>query len=156
MLIDSDVGNVLLGVIAAAIAGFLAYLGRVFVLPWLQARFQAEVTLTGVWTGTQTSARGIFGFKFDLRQSGNKIHGTFFANDDVGGRRLSRTHILRGEVHHGHVTLTYRNANSRSVGLGSFLFAVRQGGEKLVGNMLFLQTGTGQIGSSSDLVLERQ
>lgn len=156
MLANSDVGNVLLGVIATGLAGALAYLGRVFALPRVQAWIQAEITLTGTWTGTQTSSRGIFGFRFVLRQSGRRIHGTFYANDEVEGKKLSRIHVLRGEVHHGHVTLTYRNKDARSVGMGSFLFAIRQGGEILVGDMLFLQTGTGNIGFSTELVLERQ
>lgn len=156
MLANSDVGNVLLGIIATALAGALAYLGRVFALPRLQAWIQAEITLTGTWTGTHVTPRGTFGFRFELRQSGRRIRGIFYANDEVGGKKLSRIHVLRGEIHHGHVTLTYRNKNARSIGMGSFLFAIRQGGEVLVGDMLFLQTGTGKIGSTTDLILERQ
>jgi len=156
MLTNSDAGNVLLGIIATGLAGLLAYLTRALVLPRLQSWIGKEITLTGVWIGTQTSPRGVFGFRFELRQSGHRIHGLFYASDVVGGSKLSRTHILQGEVHHGHMMLTYRNKEPRSMGMGSFLFAIRQGGEKLVGDMLFLQTGTGRIGSSTDLVLERE
>jgi hypothetical protein len=156
VLANSDLGNVLLGVVATGVAALLAYLGRRFAVPRVQAWISREISITGVWTGSQTSPRGVFGFRMELRQSGTRVHGLFHANDEVQGKKITRIHLLQGEVHHGHVTLTYRNKDPRSVGMGSFLFAIRQGGEQLIGDMLFLQTGTGKIGFSTDLVLERE
>jgi hypothetical protein len=156
VLVNSDLGNVLLGVVATGVAAVLAYLGRRFALPRFQAWINREISVTGVWTGSQTSPRGVFGFRIELRQSGTRVYGVFYANDEVSGKKSSRAHLVQGEVHHGHVTLTYRNKDRRSVGMGSFLFAIRQGGEQLVGDMLFLQTGTGKIGFSTNLLLERE
>jgi hypothetical protein len=155
MLATSDFGNVLLGVTATGVAGLVALMFNKLLIPWFQEKIHRGVSLSGTWVGTQSSDRGKFGFKFELTQVGGRVKGTFHSNDEYGGKKRSRTHLLVGEVFHNHLILNYRNRDSNQMGLGAFLFTIRDGGDELLGSMLFFQTDTGQVNSSDELRLNR-
>lgn len=157
MLASSDFGNVLLNLLATAVGGLIGFFFKTSLLPWYQAAMHRGVSLSGTWTGEQTSPRGTFGFHLELSQTGPKVKGTFVSNDaEASGKKRSRTQLVEGEIHHNHLFLMYRNKDRAQVGLGGFLFAIREGGDQLVGSMLFLQTSSGNVSSSNDLKLERR
>jgi hypothetical protein len=155
MLASTDFGNVLLGVIATGLAGLLALIFNRIVIPWYQEKVHRGVSLSGTWVGSQTSARGTFGFRFELRQIGPKVKGIFYSNDEYGGKKRARTHTLGGEIRHNHLILNYMNREINQMGLGGFLFCIRDGGDEIFGSMLFFQTDTGNVHSSNELRLCR-
>jgi hypothetical protein len=124
-------------------------------IPAFQNFIYQGIHLAGCWEGEQTSSRGIFGFKFDLRQIGPHVRGTFEAVDRYGEETRKRTHNLNGIIRHNHLILQYDNKKNTELGLGAFLFSIRDGGNELYGSMMFLQTATGNVGGSDGLSLRR-
>lgn len=148
--------ELLIGILTAVFILVIGAIVKYVIIPWYQKKVYRGIYLAGIWTGEQTSSRGKFGFKFELKQIGHRVTGTFFSNDEYGGKRRSRIHQLDGEVHHNHLILKYKNKEANQLGLGSFLFMIRDGGDELRGSMLFLQTDTGQVSGSHELLLERK
>jgi len=111
--------------------------------------------VAGTWTGEQISPRGKFGFRLELTQVGPRLTGTFLSNDEYDGKKRSRVYVLSGKVYHNHVFLEYQNKEAAQVGIGAFLFAIRDAGDELFGSMLFFRTGAGTVGSSDELRLLR-
>jgi hypothetical protein len=58
-------------------------------------------------------------------------------------------------VSNSYLFLQYDSAFSSQLGMGAFLFSIRDGGNELLGSMMFLQTATGNVGASNELKLVR-
>lgn len=144
------------GVIATVLCAILGSIIKYIIIPLYQRIIYRGVFLGGVWVGEKTSPRGKFGFKFELKQIGYKVIGTFFSFDEYSNKKRSRSYILTGEIEHNHLILKYKNSTTNQIGLGGFLFEILDGGDALLGSMMFLQTATGKVWACNELLLERR
>jgi hypothetical protein len=156
MQMDESLFQVLVGIISGLLVILLGAIVKYLIIPWYQMAVYRGIYLAGNWVGEQTSPRGKFGFKFELKQIGHSIKGTFYSNDEYGGKKRSRVYDLDGEIYHNHLFLKYKNKQPNQLGLGGFLFTIRDGGDELLGSMMFLQTGTGKVWASNELLLIRR
>lgn len=159
-LIGSLGGQLVIGLVSGLLSSFVAWvfyrLANDSVIPWYQRRFYRGLIVQGAWQGERNDNGDIYGFNFQLTQSGHKLTGMFNANNTrADGTKTNKNYLLSGEIANNTLILTYVPSDQRSYGSGSFLFQVFDAGRTLKGGMLYLRTKSGSIGCVDDLHLSR-
>jgi hypothetical protein len=153
-------GQLIIGLVSGLLSSFVAWLFYRFandsVIPWYQRRFYRGLIVQGAWQGERNDGGHLYGFHFDLAQSGHEVTGIFNANNTKpDGTKTNKNYLLSGEIANNSVLLNYAPSDQSSYGSGSFLFQVFDAGRTLKGGMLYLRTKSGNIGCVDDLCLSR-
>lgn len=139
--------------------------------PWLENRLYKGVLLSGKWSGCVNSNTAVdssgkplpsFKFDFELSQNGYSVSGFFNAETIHYGqsnevtRRYSNFYKIKGTIRNNFAVIEYTPVSRRRTGLGVFIFEVKNGGQSLVGDCIYLVESNTEIEMLESVKVTRQ
>ena len=111
-----------------------------------------------MWSSDNTISGGVrCKLTIELKQKGHKIKGTLTSLNSIPNEvEQLNTFLIAGDAFDNYVDLEYRSDNKKTIGRGSLLFKIKDGGSKLEGSLVAIDRYTMNIMSSNNIIAIRQ
>lgn len=145
--------SVIASIISVAIIGIVNYLYRKGIYEYIQnAIGQTQINIQGEWRseGNIDNGNGYDGYFYrdqtTFKQSGRNITGeSLYTVTTKDGIEEIKRYSISGVINNDLIVGTYENIDPASVGVGSFVFLIKDDGKKLDGEYLVYNVFSRQI-----------
>ena len=137
--------GVISGVITYAVIGVTISIIRGIIIPWFQSEIYKGHNIEGEWYGYDASVEeGTYNQIGDavstifLKQRGNKISGELLLTTQPSGKKCRKLFELEGSFVETILVLTKKVKDSNSMGTGTVIMKLTEGGDKLKGKDTYI------------------
>jgi hypothetical protein len=172
---ESTSDIILYGVLSSVLSSFLLY--ALFFIKihifdrWLENLLYKGVILSGSWDGKKVRhyknsseestdlIHDELKMHLELKQVGYNITGIFTAEAYTSTKNTkdvyNNFYTISGHIHDNFLVLEYHPSSRKRTGLGSFVLEVKNGGNQLIGDVVFVDEGDMEIVSVRNITFKR-
>lgn len=152
--------NIFIGVLSGILTSALLYLGVVIlnkiIIPWYQTRIYRGLDIEGNWKATKEEHPSKYEFHLRIKQAGHKISGKYLAKNIYPHKEAYSDYTFIGFIKDNYILIQYETSNNKTIGLGAFLLQISNGGDSLVGPLLFMDRNQTDVHSLESIQFIRE
>jgi len=96
------------------------------------------IVISGKWNNRESKRDGsTYQMILDIQQNGYNIKGTFFAGSNIDKSDINY-YFFSGQIINEYIVANYKVISRSKLGMGAFLLRVCEGGESLLGTIVFV------------------
>jgi len=148
--------GIISGILTSLVLWFLYnFLYKKIFLPWLETLLYRSIIIEGKWSNRKEK-KDKTGYEMilDVKQNGYKVKGTFFAGHRVEKSDACYYHF-NGQIKDGYIMASYEIADREKIGMGELLLKLNEGGEALIGTIVFVAEDTMNITTFKEVKFSR-
>ena len=149
MFLDILIG-VLSGVITSAIIWIVAKIFNLVIIPWYQVKIYRGLDIEGTWKAKEEFEGNQYEYTIEINQTGHKISGKYIARNIFDDEESYSYYEVTGIIRDNYVSIQYITSNNKQIGLGSFLLKIADGGDSLIGPLIYLDKSETGVHASPD------
>lgn len=146
------------GIITSATIWFSIQIFKKIIVPWYQQSIYRGIDISGDWVSSQNYAGGVSVEQIiQIKQKGHRLSGTLISQNKIPNIGEDTTAFtLDGEIFDNYVDIEYQINDNKSIGRGSQLLKVKEGGVKLEGGLIAIDRISSEIMTSENIQWKRK